>query len=97
MVRSKGKSATELNNFTIIHNEFIETDLLDSYEKLVFIAIKRHINKDDYTAFPSIKTICRHTQLSKPTVVRSERIAAARINEYKKAFLFGFTSLILFS
>lgn len=71
MARSKGKSATDLNNFTIIHNEFIETDLLDGYEKLVFIAIKRHISNQDYTAFPSIKKICSHTRLSKPTVIKA--------------------------
>lgn len=71
MAQSKSKSATELKNFTIFHNEFIETDLLDCYEKLVFMAIKRHINNNDNTAFPSIKKICNHTRLSKPTVIKA--------------------------
>lgn len=69
--RSRGKISTELSNFTIFHNEFIDSKLLSGYEKLVFIAIKRHLNSESSQAFPSIKTICSHTGLSKPTVVKA--------------------------
>ena len=69
--RSRGKISTELSNFTIFHNEFIDSKLLSGYEKLVFIAIKRHLNSESSQAFPSIKTICSHTGLSKPTVIKA--------------------------
>lgn len=69
--RSRGKISTELSNFTILHNEFIDSKLLSGNEKLVFIAIKRHLNSESLQAFPSIKTICNHTGMSKPTVVKA--------------------------
>ena len=69
--RSRGKISTELSNFTIFHNEFIDSKLLSGYEKLVFMAIKRHLNSESSQAFPSIKTICSHTGLSKPTVIKA--------------------------
>lgn len=69
--RSRGKVSTELSNFTIFHNEFIDSELLSGYEKLVFMAIKRHLNSESSQAFPSIKTICSHTGLSKPTVIKA--------------------------
>ena len=69
--RSRGKISTELSNFTIFHNEFIDSKLMSGYEKLVFIAIKRHLNSESSQAFPSIKTICSHTGLSKPTVIKA--------------------------
>lgn len=71
MAKSRGKISTELSNFTIFHNEFIDSELLSGYEKLVFIAIKRHLNSESSQAFPSIKTICKHTGLSKPTVIKA--------------------------
>lgn len=69
--RSRGKISTELFNFTIFHNEFIDSEFLSGYEKLVFMAIKRHLNSESSQAFPSIKTICSHTGLSKPTVIKA--------------------------
>ena len=69
--RSRGKVSTEFSNFTILHNEFIDSELLSGNEKLVFIAIKRHLNSESLQAFPSIKTICKHTGMSKPTVVKA--------------------------
>lgn len=69
--RSRGKISTELSNFTIFHNEFIDSEFLSGYEKLVFMAIKRHLNSESSQAFPSIKTICSHTGLSKPTVIKA--------------------------
>ena len=69
--RSRGKISTELSNFTIFHNEFIDSKFLSGYEKLVFMAIKRHLNSESSQAFPSIKTICSHTGLSKPTVIKA--------------------------
>lgn len=69
--RSRGKISTEFSNFTIFHNEFIDSELLSGYEKLVFMAIKRHLNSESSQAFPSIKTICSHTGLSKPTVIKA--------------------------
>lgn len=69
--KSKVQLSTELTNFTIIHNEFIDSTLLNGAEKLVFIAIKRHLNSNNFQAFPSLKTICNHSGLSKPTVIKA--------------------------
>lgn len=67
----KGTLRSDLNNFTILHNEFIESELLTINEKMVFIAIKRHLNWEKNNSFPSLKTICKYSRLSKPTVIKT--------------------------
>lgn len=67
--KTKGKS--DLQNFTILHNEFIETEILSGNEKLVFMAIKRHLGNQRKTASPSLATIAKYSRLSKRTVQRT--------------------------
>lgn len=63
--------STDLKNFTIVHNEFIDSTLLNCTEKMVFLAIKRHLNSETKTAFPSINLLCKHCGISRPTVIKT--------------------------
>lgn len=64
MARKKLKSATDQRKFTIVYNDFLESDLLDKHEKLIFIAIKKFADNDTMRAFPSLKTLHRMTGIS---------------------------------
>ena len=64
MVRRKIKSATDQRKFTIVYNDFLESDLLDKHEKLIYIAIKRFADNDTLKAFPSLKTLHKITGIS---------------------------------
>lgn len=64
MARKKIKSASDQRKFTIVYNDFLDSDLLDKHEKLVFIAIKRFADNDTLKAFPSLKTIHKITGIS---------------------------------
>ena len=64
MARKKIKSATDQRKFTIVYNDFLESDLLDKHEKLVYIAIKRFADNETLTAFPSLKTLHKMTGIS---------------------------------
>ena len=57
MARKKIKSATDQRKFTLVYNDFLESDVLNYYEKMVFIALKKFANNDTMRAFPSLKTI----------------------------------------
>lgn len=64
MARKKLNSATDQRKFTIVYNDFLESDLLDKHEKLIFIAIKKFADNDTMRAFPSLKTLHRMTGIS---------------------------------
>lgn len=64
MARKKIRSATDQRKFTIVYNDFLESDLLDKHEKLVYIAIKRFADNETLTAFPSLKTLHKMTGIS---------------------------------
>lgn len=59
------------SGFTQIFNAFLDTDLLNQYEKLVFIAIKSYSNNKTKQAYPSLATISRVTGTSISQVRRS--------------------------
>ena len=64
MARRKIKSATDQRKFTNVYNDFLESDLLDKHEKLIYIAIKRFADNDTLKAFPSLKTLHKITGIS---------------------------------
>ena len=64
MARRKIKSATDQRKFTIVYNDFLESDLLDKHEKLIYIAIKRFADNDTLKALPSLKTLHKITGIS---------------------------------
>ena len=71
MARNKIKSATDQRKFTLVYNDFLESDLLNYYEKMVFIALKKFADNDTMRAFPSLKTIHKITGISLSQVRRS--------------------------
>lgn len=64
MARKRLKSATDQRPFTIIYNDFLESELLDTYyQKLVFIYLKKFADSNNQ-CFPSHKTLARLTKIS---------------------------------
>ena len=71
MARRRIKSATDQRKFTLVYNDFLESNLLNYYEKMVFIALKKFADNDTMRAFPSLKTIHTITGISQSQVRRS--------------------------
>lgn len=69
MASDKMKIATDQRKFTIIYNDFLESDKLDSYEKLVFIALKKFTDSNAQ-AFPSYNTLSKITGISARKIMR---------------------------
>lgn len=78
-------SATDQRRFTLVFNDFLDSNLLSAKEKMVFIAIKRFANNETQTAFPSLQTIGRITGMSKSSVQRSlKRLEELGVLEHKR-------------
>ena len=71
MARKKIKSATDQRPFIMLYHDFLESNILDTYEKMVFIALKKFADNDSIRAFPSLKTIHGITGISLSQVRRS--------------------------
>lgn len=71
MARKKIKSATDQRKFTLVYNDFLESDLLNHYEKSVFIALKKYADNDTMRAFPSLNRLHKITGISLSQVRRS--------------------------
>ena len=65
MARSKIKSATDQRRFTLVYNDFLESDLLDAYEKIVFIYLKKYADNETLKGFPSLSKICKSVGIGK--------------------------------
>lgn len=64
MARKKIKSATDQRPFIMIYHDFLESELLNSYEKMVFIALKKFADSKNQ-CFPSLKKLADITKMSK--------------------------------
>lgn len=64
MARKKIKSATDQRKFIMIYHDFLESDLLTSHEKMVFIALKKFADSNSQ-CFPSLKKLADITKISK--------------------------------
>lgn len=64
MEQNNIKGIDDQRKFTKIFNDFLESELLDKHEKLIFIAIKRFADNDTLVAFPSLKTLHKMTGIS---------------------------------
>lgn len=71
MARKRIKSATDQRKFTLVYNDFLESDLLNHYEKSVFIALKKYADNDTMRAFPSLNKLHKITGISLSQVRRS--------------------------
>lgn len=64
MARKKLKSAADQRPFSIIYHDFLDSDLLNTYEKMVFIALKKFADSNNQ-CFPSLKKLADVTKMSK--------------------------------
>ncbi len=64
------KLASDQRPFVMAYWDFIESDLFDWNEKRIFIILKKFVNSNNQ-CFPSIETLCRLSQLSKATVLKT--------------------------
>ena len=71
MARKKIKSATDQRKFTLIYNDFIESNLLNYYEKMIFIVLKKYADNNTMKAFPSLNKLHKVTGISLSQVKRS--------------------------
>lgn len=46
-------------------------ELLQKYEILIYVCIRRYMNKDTMEAFPSLDRIAKDSGCSKPTVIKT--------------------------
>ena len=65
MPRKRLKSASDQRPFTMVYNDFLESSVLDYYEKLVFICLKRFADNNTLKAFPSMARMSEITGISK--------------------------------
>ena len=55
-------------HFSLIYHDFVESKLLDYYEKMIFICLKKYADNETKQAFPSLSTISKITGISKRKV-----------------------------
>lgn len=67
MARKKIESATDQRQFTMVYNDFIESEVLKADEKMIFIALKRFAD-DKGNCFPSLNKLVTVTGYSKRKV-----------------------------
>lgn len=64
------KTSTDQRNFSMIYHDFLDSDFLDSYEKIIFIYLKRFADSEG-KCFPSINKLARISRFSKSTILRT--------------------------
>lgn len=54
--------------FTMVYHDFLTSRLLNYYEKMIFIMLKKHADSKTHEAYPSLATISKETGISKRKV-----------------------------
>ena len=54
--------------FTMVYHDFLTSKLLNYYEKMIFIMLKKHADSKTHEAYPSLATISKETGISKRKV-----------------------------
>lgn len=72
------KLVTPQRKWTMVYNDFLESNLLSPTEKIIFITIKKFADNESLTAFPSINTIANYTGLSRRGVIKSLKSMAEK-------------------
>ena len=57
MTTDKLHLSTDQRQFTVVYHDFLKSDKLDHYEKMIYIVIKSFTGNGTMQAFPSVKTI----------------------------------------
>ena len=65
--------ATPERLYTRVYQDFLNTDLLTTEEKIMFIALKSFVDyrRDEDQVYPSMETLCRLTSMSRPRATRT--------------------------
>ncbi len=58
-------------HLTMIDNAVLESNKLNTYDKLTYIMICMHGNRNVGTCFPSLNTLAKLVCCSKPTIIKS--------------------------
>ena len=64
------KLVTPQRRWTMVYNDFLESNVLTATEKIIFITIKKFADNEKLTAFPSTNTIAKYTGLSKRGIIK---------------------------
>lgn len=64
-MKKKIEFITDQRPFTIVYNDFLESNLLNSDEKMVFIVLKKFTDDNNNYCFPSLKKLSEITGISK--------------------------------
>lgn len=64
------KTSTDQRNFCMIYHDFLDSDFLDSYEKMIFIYLKRFADTKG-KCFPSLNKLSQISGFSKSTIQRT--------------------------
>lgn len=67
MQDEKIRMVTDQRSFTLIYDDFLESDLLNPYEKLIFIYLKKYADKKNQ-CFPSLNTLAKVAGISRRKV-----------------------------
>ena len=67
MARKKTQSATDQRPFIMVYQDFLESELLGTHEKMLFIVLKKFANSKNQ-CFPSLKKLADVTGMSKRKV-----------------------------
>lgn len=62
------KYVTDQRKFTMVYNDFLESNKLSATEKILFIMLKKYANENS-KCFPSLKTLADKVGISKQTVI----------------------------
>lgn len=68
MANEKLIARDDQRRFMLVYHDFFDSDLLDYYEKMVFMCLKKYADTTTKQAFPSLTTISRITGISKRKV-----------------------------
>ena len=65
--------ATPERRHVKVYNDFLNTEILTTEEKMVYIALKSFVTygQDEGQVFPSMETLCRLTSMSRPRATRA--------------------------
>lgn len=62
------ESKSDQRLFTMVYHDFLTCKLLNYYEKMIFIMLKKHADSKTHEAYPSLATISKETGISKRKV-----------------------------
>lgn len=65
-----GNISTDQRKFTMVYHDFLDSNILDGKEKIIYILLKRYLalGSDEGQVFPKVETLMEQCQMTRPTV-----------------------------